>query len=131
MPACRPGLSLVLIAVLLLAAAFLPVAASAARAPRSAQDTLRLGPVDKARMLHRWAEEDMADPAVEARQRTTRDLEEAIRLDPTNGGYWLTLARVQQLGGFDREARECLDRAVRLDPRNPRSRRKASSPRAP
>lgn len=94
---------------------------AAARPRRSPADTLRMAPAEKARLLHRWAEEELDDPSVEARQRAMRDLGEAIRLDPDDARFWLTLARVQQGGGFDRDARASLDRAVRLAPRNPRA----------
>ena len=62
----------------------------------------------------------MTDPAIEARQRAERDLEEAIRLDPANADHWLTLGRLRLLGESDRDGRACFDRAARLAPGDPR-----------
>jgi GWxTD domain-containing protein len=96
-------------------------APGAAKPTRSgaARDTARLGPLEKAEILHRWAEDELLDPAVESRQRATRDLLEAIRLDPSNSGHWITLGHVYLVGELATQARDCFDKAVRLAPRDP------------
>jgi tetratricopeptide (TPR) repeat protein len=87
-------------------------------APR---DTSHLRPIDKARLLHRWAQEALDNPSVEARARAKRDLVEAIRLDPANADYWITLGQFDLRGELVSQARDCFDRAVRLAPRDPRA----------
>src|SRR5262249_38477356 len=88
--------------------------------PRAAvRDTSHLPPREKARLLHLWAEEALADPSGESRARATRDLEQAIQLEPGNPDHWLALGRVHTLAGSDHNARDCFDRALRLDPRDP------------
>jgi GWxTD domain-containing protein len=87
-------------------------------APR---DTSQLGPIDKARLLHRWAEEAFDDPSVETRQRAVRNLEDAIRLDPTNADHWITLGQFRLRAEMVSLARDCFDKAVRLAPRDPRA----------
>ena len=115
-----------LIATLL---AFAPFPAWSAPAPAPARsirsiaprDTSRLGPVEKARLLHLWAEEALVESSVEARQRATRDLQEAIRYEPTNAAHWITLGQVYLMGERATRGRECFDKAVRLAPRDPRT----------
>ena len=63
----------------------------------------------------------MVEADVESRQRAVRDLEEAIRLDPSNEDHWLTLGKVYLVGEMNTKARGCFDRAVRIDPQNPQS----------
>lgn len=89
-----------------------------AGAPR---DTANLGPLEKAAILHRWAEDALTDPSVESRQRAIRDLSEAIRLDPTSADHWITLGQLYLVGERISQARECFDTAVRLAPRDPRT----------
>src|SRR5439155_15969214 len=91
------------------------------RAHAAPGDTAHLAPLDKARLLHRWAEDAMVEADVESRQRAVRDLEEAIRLDPSNEDHWLTLGKVYLVGEMNTKARGCFDRAVRIDPQNPQS----------
>ena len=121
------ALALMLIALPVLAPALAPVAApaSAFGAPsggpaRAARDTSHLGPADKARLLHRWAEDALADRSVESRQRAVRNLREAIRLEPTSADHWLTLGQIYLVGEMGSMARDCFDQAVRLAPSDPR-----------
>ena len=72
-----------------------------------------------ARMLVRWAQGELADSSVEARQRAIRDLKEALRLDPRNVVAWRTLGHTYELGRFRGLARECYQRAIRLAPNEP------------
>lgn len=111
----------------MLAAALAPVAVppSAFGAPsggplRTARDTSHLGPADKARLLHRWAEAALTDRSVESRQRAVRQLREAIRFEPTSADHWLTLGQIYLVGEMGSMARDCFDQAVRLAPRDPR-----------
>jgi GWxTD domain-containing protein len=95
---------------------------STARPTRGApRDTARLGPLEKAEILQRWGEDGLLDPSVESRQRATRDLNEAIRLDPTNPAHWITLGHVCLMGELLAQGRDCFDRAVRLAPHDPRT----------
>jgi tetratricopeptide (TPR) repeat protein len=117
----RPSLRAVAILIAALAGAALARPVLASRAHLAA-DTLRVAPREKARILHGWAEDGLTDASIEARQRALRDIAEAIRLDPLNADHWLTRARLQMLGGFDKEGRSSLDQAVLLAPTDPRLR---------
>ncbi|MBI1796707.1 MAG: hypothetical protein HYR74_06610 [Candidatus Eisenbacteria bacterium] len=99
-----------------------PAPAATPSRAHAVADTARLAPREKARMLHLWAEEETADPAVESRQRAKRDIDEAIRLDPGNADHWLARAKLEMIGGYDTEARASLDRAIAIAPRDPRLR---------
>ncbi len=98
------------LAALLLAFA----AARAGAAPAS-------DPLERARLLHRFAAELLDDPAIESRQRCLRDLEDAIALDPEGraGNHWLLMARLRESGGLDREARRCFRNACVQRPDDP------------
>ena len=75
-----------------------------------------LSSAQRARLYHRWAEEALTDPSVEARQRAARDIGHAIRLEPQHAGHWRLLGRIKVLGEYDSEARDCFRRAIVLDP---------------
>jgi tetratricopeptide (TPR) repeat protein len=93
------------------------VLATAARAPSP-----RMSPADsiaRARTLTEWGWEAVADTAVESRQRAIRDLQTALRLDPTNASTWRALGRTYELGQYRKQARECYRRAIAMAPRAP------------
>jgi Flp pilus assembly protein TadD len=75
--------------------------------------------LSSSRTLTRWAWEATSDSAVEARQRATRDLKEAIRLDRRNPEPWRALGRVYEMGGYGQQARECYRNSIALAPRQP------------
>lgn len=78
-------------------------------------------PLERARLLHRFAAELVEDPAIESRQRCLRDLEQAIELDPDGraGNHWLLMGRLREGGRRDREARQCYRNACAQAPRDP------------
>ncbi|MBM4140579.1 MAG: hypothetical protein FJ242_03665 [Nitrospira sp.] len=45
--------------------------------------------------------------------------QESIRLSPLQGGCWLDLSKAYQTAGMEKEAGRAIERALRLDPRNP------------
>ncbi len=98
------GSLLPLALALALVGARAPAHAGPGVAPVTAQD-----PLERARLLHRFAAERLDDPTVEARQRCVRDLQDAIALDPAGraGNHWLLLGRVRELARMNREAGVC------------------------
>lgn len=79
-------------------------AALALAAPREAGS--RGDPIASARLLHRAAQDNIADPSLAARAQAIEQLEEAIRLDPDGeaGNHWQLLGYLRELGAFDQEA---------------------------
>src|SRR5881396_4327752 len=70
-----------------------------------------LSTAERARLLHRWAEEALGDSSLESRQSAVRELKQAIEYEPGNAEHWLLLGRAYVIGGFDGEALKCFRRA--------------------
>ncbi len=66
-------------------------------------------PLSRARQLHKVAHDHLDDSSLEVRIRSTRQLEEAIELDPQGkaGNHWWLLGYLRELGGYDQLARSC------------------------
>jgi tetratricopeptide (TPR) repeat protein len=113
-----PHLALLTLA-LIAAAGVLPLRALSAPSLAARADT-----AERVRILLRWARENLAEESVESRQRAVRSLDEALGLQPANPAVWIERGRAYEIGGFEKEARECFEKAIRLAPRDPESHRR-------
>ncbi len=87
--------------------------------PAPALAVARADTTARVQALLRWARDALALETVEDRQRAVRDLEEALRLQPANPELWLERGRAYEIGGFEKEARACFEKAIGLAPRRP------------
>jgi len=115
----RPPRRALLALALIAAAGLLTPRALSAPSPAARADT-----AERIRILLRWARESLAEESVESRQRAMRSLDEALHLQPANPAVWIERGRAYEIGGFEKEARACFEKAIRLAPRDPEPQRR-------
>lgn len=83
-----------------------------------ARSAARTDALSQARLLHRAAQDNLGDAALETRARAVIQLEEAIRLDPLGrtGNHWRLLGYIRELGAYDEMARGCYYKALAQSP---------------